>query len=69
MKNIKKLLKDMDVPLLIVTIILFIFGLLNIVNASSQAVVIKYGTNLYYYFYRQLIILIAGFIASLATLI
>lgn len=64
MKNMKKLFNDMDMPLLIVTIILFIFGLLNIVNASSQAVVIKYGTNLYYYFYRQLAILIIGVIAS-----
>ena len=45
MKGLKKFALDMDMPLLIITIILFVFGLLNIVNASSQAVVIRYGTN------------------------
>lgn len=65
MKKIKRSISDMDFPLLVVSIILFVFGLLNIVNASSQAVVIRYGTNLYYYFYRQLIILIMGLILSL----
>lgn len=65
MKKLKRFISDMDIPLLIVSVILFIFGLLNIVNASSQAVVIRYGTNLYYYFYRQLAILIIGFFISL----
>ena len=45
MKQIKKNLSNMDIPLLIASIILFVFGLLNIVNASSQAVVIRYGTD------------------------
>jgi len=64
MKKSKKILIDMDMPLLIVTIILFVFGLLNIVNASSQAVVIRYGTDLYYYFYRQLAVLLMGIVAT-----
>lgn len=68
MKKIKRFISDMDVPLLIVSIILFVFGLLNIVNASSQAVVIRYGTNLYYYFYRQLAIIILGVLASLVII-
>lgn len=65
MKRLKKLLLDMDRVLLVVSIILFVFGLLNIVNASSQAVVIKYNTSLYNYFYKQLISLSLGFIATI----
>lgn len=68
MRNLKKHLSDMDVPLLIVTIILFIFGLLNIVNASSQAVVIRYGTNLYNYFYKQLLNLLIGLFGTIIIL-
>lgn len=64
MKQIKKNLSNMDIPLLIASIILFVFGLLNIVNASSQAVVIRYGTNLYNFFYKQLINLLIGLFAS-----
>ena len=65
MKKINRMISKLDVPLLVVSIILFIFGLLNIVNASSQAVVLRYGTNIYHYFYRQLGILFVGFIMSL----
>lgn len=68
MRNLKKHLSNMDVPLLIVTIILFVFGLLNIVNASSQAVVIRYGTNLYNYFYKQLLNLLIGLFGTIIIL-
>ena len=53
--SMKKLMKDMDKGILIISIILFVFGLLNIVNASSQAVVIRYNQSLYEYFNKQLI--------------
>jgi len=66
MKKIK--IHEMDKVLLIVSIILFVFGLLNIVNASSQAVVIRYGTSLYNYFNKQLIAIIIGLIATLIIL-
>lgn len=65
MKNVKRFIANMDVPLLFVSLILFVFGLLNIVNASSQAVVIRYDQNLYTYFYKQLITLVLGAILSL----
>ena len=65
MKKTKRFISNMDVPLLISSLILFIFGLLNIVNASSQAVVIRYGTGIYAYFYKQLLFLIAGLLATL----
>lgn len=68
MKELKKFVLDMDMPLLIITIILFVFGLLNIVNASSQAVVIRYGTNLYNFFYKQLINLLIGSFAAIIIL-
>ena len=64
-KNIIKLLKDIDKPLLIVSIALFTFGLLNIVTASSRAAVINYDVSIYYYFYRQLAFIILGFIIGL----
>ena len=65
MKKTKRFISNMDVPLLVYSLILFIFGLLNIVNASSQAVVIRYGTGIYAYFYKQLLFLIVGLVATL----
>lgn len=61
----KKLIRDMDIPILLITIILLVFGLLNIVNASSQAVVIRYGTSLYEFFNKQAIHIIVGLFLSL----
>ena len=68
MKNAFKLLKDMDKPLLITTICFFIFGLLNIVTASSRAAVVNYDVSIYYYFYRQLAFVFFGVIISLIIL-
>lgn len=63
-KNIIKKLRDIDMPLFFVTIVLFIFGLLNIVTASSRAAVVNYDVSIYYYFYRQLAFIIVGFIVG-----
>ena len=63
-KNIFKILKDIDMPLLIVSLALFTFGLLNIVTASSRAAVVNYEVSIYYYFYRQLAFIILGLIIS-----
>ncbi len=65
MKGIKNTYRDLDKPLLFITIGLFIFGLFNIVTASSNEAVERYGVSIYYYFSRQLFILFIGFIASL----
>ena len=65
MKKLKNTLKDMDKVLLICTIILFVFGLLNIVTASSQVAVLKYNTSLYNYFFKQAAILIGSVIISI----
>ena len=55
----------MDKVLFVITAILFIFGLLNIVSASSQTAVLKYNSALYSYFYRQLITIILGVIVGM----
>ena len=44
--KIRRFISKMDVPLLAATVALFIFGLLNIVNASSQAVVLRYDQGI-----------------------
>ena len=69
MRKIMKTIKDMDKILLIVSIILFVFGLFNIVTASSQVSVLRYNQPLYNYFYKQLFILILGFILTILILI
>ena len=63
-----KLLKDLDKPLLITSAALFIFGLLNIVTASSRAAVVNYDVSIYYYFYRQLAFIIIGIIAGIVII-
>ena len=63
-KSIKHIIQDMDKTLLFVSIALFVFGLLNIVTASSSEAVTS-EAPLYYYFYQQLKMLIAGFIVSI----
>lgn len=64
----KKLVRDMDKGILIISIGLLIFGLLNIVNASSQAVVIRYGTSLYEYFNKQAISIAMGVVITIFIL-
>lgn len=68
MKLINKTLKDMDKILLLITTLLFIFGLFNIVTASSRAAVIRYNTSLYSYFFKQLVSIIVGFGATIFIL-
>lgn len=64
-----KAIKDMDKIFLIVSIILFVFGLFNIVTASSQVSVLRYNQSLYNYFYKQLFILVLGLILTICILI
>ncbi|MBR3523425.1 MAG: FtsW/RodA/SpoVE family cell cycle protein [Bacilli bacterium] len=63
---IKKAFKDCDKILLFITIILCMFGLFNIVTVSSQEVTNKMvDESIYYYFYRQLSMIIIGLVPSL----
>ena len=63
-RNIKQLIEKMDKPLLFVTLAFFIFGLLNIVTASSREAVVRYELSTYYYFYRQLFMISAGLVCA-----
>lgn len=64
-RSLRKIFHDLDKPLLFVSMALFIFGLLNIVTASSRAAVVNYDVSIYYYFYRQLLFITIGLIMSL----
>lgn len=65
LKNIRKTLGDMDKWLLWTMVIMILYGLLNIVTASSSEAVTS-KAPLYYYFYQQLKML---FIALIGTII
>ena len=60
-----KTFMKMDKILLVVTAIFFIFGLIMVLSASSMESYMSYDNSPYYYFYRQLIFLIAGSIVFL----
>jgi len=61
----KKKLAKLDKPLLIVTTIFFIFGLIMIFSASSMESFMRYDYSPYHYFIRQGIFLVIGMIAFL----
>lgn len=62
-----RLFNKMDKVLLIITIIMFVFGLFMILDASSMKSFMEYGTN-NKYFFKQLVILIVSFFASIFTI-
>ncbi|MBP3920682.1 MAG: FtsW/RodA/SpoVE family cell cycle protein [Bacilli bacterium] len=63
-KNIGYYYHDLDKPLLYISILLFTFGLFNIVTASSSEAVIRYEKTLFYYFFRQLVMIVVGVVLS-----
>ena len=63
-RKIFKNFKYMDKQLLIVSLIMIAYGLLNIVTASSREAVDK-EVPLYYFFFKQSIMLIIGFVIGL----
>lgn len=67
-KSIKKTIADMDKVLLVLTVAFFIFGLFNIVTASSREAVVRYEASLFHYFYKQLEMLIIGLFGSIIIL-
>ncbi len=64
MNLIKSNFKKLDKVLLVLTLLLFICGLLNIVTASSREAVVRYQTSLYYYFFKQAGMLMFGLVLS-----
>ena len=67
-ENIKSLYNKMDKPLLFFSILFFLFGLLSITTASSREAVVRYDVDTYYYFFKQLIMIIIGVIVSFVVL-
>ena len=63
--KIKNNLKNMNGLLLTLTIIMFLYGLFNIVTASSRESVVRYGLEPYHYFIIHLIMLTIGFVGSI----
>ena len=63
-KKIKSILSDMDKVLLFFTVFLFLYGLLNIVTASSREA-LSYDYDLYYYFFQQSKMLLIGLLGSI----
>lgn len=64
MKDIKKI----DKTLFIMTIIYSIFGLMMILSASSASTVLRYQVSSNHFFIRQLIVLVAAYIAGFIIL-
>ncbi|HBA37417.1 MAG TPA: hypothetical protein DCY94_01710 [Firmicutes bacterium] len=56
------LFKKMDKPLFFVTLILCVIGLVMVFSASSVAAVLQYKVSTYYFFRKQLIVMVAGFV-------
>ena len=60
--------KYMDKLLFFVTIIMSLYGLFNIVTASSREAVTNLDKSIFYYFYRHLFVLLIGFVFSVIIL-
>ena len=61
----RKIIKYIDKPLLITTIIFFIFGLVMIFSASNVIAYMAHEVSASYYFVKQAIFLIIGLVLSL----
>ena len=58
LNNLKKIFMDMDKTIFFVSLILIIFGTLNIVTASSREAAVNLNQSIYYYFFKHMIILL-----------
>lgn len=68
LKKTIRTFSDMDKVLFFTSLILIIFGSLNIVTASSREAVVNADANMFYYFFKHIIILTISFIAFLVVL-
>ena len=65
----KKLLAKMDIPLLILTIVFSLFGLMMIYSASSVSAVIRYNRPSYFFFLKELLALVIAYTISFLFII
>lgn len=61
--KMKRILSKIDKPLLILTIICLVFGLMMVGSASALKAYMKFGDS-YYYFKRQLLFIVIGLIGA-----
>ena len=61
----RKIFKYIDKPLLLITIALFIFGLIMVFSASNVTAYMSHAASPYKYFFKQGAFLLVGFIISL----
>ena len=61
----RRVFSRIDKPLLFITIVFFLFGLLMVLSASSMESYMRYGYGPYHYFYRQAIFIGVGLIIFL----
>lgn len=64
----KKIFKNLDKPLLIVTLLLITIGLINIFSAGNITAFMKYGASPYRYFIKQSVFIVASLIAAVVIL-
>ena len=64
-KKEKKIFKYLDIPLLIVTIFLFIVGLIMVFSSSNVTAYMSHAVSPYNYFFKQLVFLVVGLFLSL----
>lgn len=67
-KYIKNSLKNVDIPLFIITVLLIVFGLLMVFSSSSVTSVLSYKKTPYYFFEKQFITVIIAFLISLVVI-
>lgn len=65
----KNKLRKMDKPLLFSTLILYIFGVIMILSASSMESYMRYNYSPYHYFFRELLFLSIGSIGFIFTIL
>lgn len=58
----KDIIRKMDLPLFILTIVYSILGLIMILSASSVSAVLRYNVSSYYFFVRQLVFVVVSFL-------
>lgn len=65
----RKLISKMDIPLLIMTIIFIVLGLVMIYSASSVSAVVRYGYKPYHFFIRQALFVCSSIIIGILIVI
>lgn len=60
----KKIIKHIDKPLLLISVVLFIFGLIMVFSASNVTAYMTHAVSPYNYFVKQLIFLVVGLFSS-----